>query len=195
MTRRVGLWALLVLGGCGGASPGGDAVVVSDSAGVVRVWIGEGAWDDVPVMTPGETPVVSIGAVDGPEAQQLYQVADAKPVGDRLAVLNRGSGEIRTKAPPPRMAVGTLPFFKQPPPLRHLPAAPWRGGKLFLPVVKTILIHAGQGHGNRLVVRFKPREHRRVRELQSADSRVDCRTRRDAGSRPRCSRSHSASRC
>ena len=82
-------------GGAQGASAGLQAVV-RDSAGVTIVENEAPAADSRLGWRIGAEPALSIGAVEGDPAYELFRVADATRLPDgRILVANTGSGELR----------------------------------------------------------------------------------------------------
>jgi hypothetical protein len=88
---------LVVASACAPDASGGPPLAtVRDSAGVVIVE--NPALEQVPSLpwTVGPEPALTIGALDGPEEYQLYQVRRAHRLDDgRILVANGGSSEIR----------------------------------------------------------------------------------------------------
>lgn len=100
------LTCLLAVAGCEAAATRAT-LTVRDSAGIRIV--------ENPLLPVGaecalaEAPDLDIGVVDGPPEQQLFRVADAATLSDgRVAVVNRGSSEVRVFRPDGRfdMALG-----------------------------------------------------------------------------------------
>jgi len=78
---------------------GGDAgppVTVRDSAGIEIANVAHPAWSDGEAWTVGAEPVLTIGAMEGDEAYQLYRVSHALrlPNGS-IVVANRGTQQLR----------------------------------------------------------------------------------------------------
>ena len=83
---------------CGTGSDAGPQLrsEVRDSAGVTIVENARPATGSRLGWQVGETPAVSIGALEGDEAYQLYAVEDAARLPDgRIGIANGGTGEIR----------------------------------------------------------------------------------------------------
>ena len=97
---RIRLAGVFVLAStaCGTGSDTGPQLrsEVRDSAGVTIVENARPAMGSRLGWRVGETPTVSIGALEGDEVYQLYAVEDAtRLAGGRIAVANGGTGEIR----------------------------------------------------------------------------------------------------
>lgn len=92
-----GLAFLPVLAACASDAPrGGGAVEVRDSAGVRIVQSRAPAWREGEGWRIGAEPLVRVGRVDGPEAEQLYRVLGAVRLSDgAIAVANSGTGQVR----------------------------------------------------------------------------------------------------
>lgn len=90
----------LAFGACGGDEPAPAEVVRTDSTGVEIVESRGPLWstEDAPTVSP--TPRVRIGAVDGLEEYQLFDVQFATVLGDeRIVVGNGGTSEVRYFTP------------------------------------------------------------------------------------------------
>ena len=95
-----GILALVLFGvGCEGAGENGDrglVAAVRDSAGVIIVENPAPAPETRLPWTFGAQPSLSIGAVDGGGADQLFRVTDATRLADnRIVIANSGSNELR----------------------------------------------------------------------------------------------------
>lgn len=99
-SRRRGLLlacvSLLTTAGCEGASPGADAVVVRDSAGVRIVESRAPAWEAGDAWRLSAEPVLQIGLAEGAEEYLLSRVTDLhrRPDGS-VALVNAGSRQVR----------------------------------------------------------------------------------------------------
>lgn len=95
-TLAVALWA-----GCTPESePAAARVVETDSAGIrivesnAPVWTAESAW------RLSDEPALTLGVIDGPPEDQLFDVVDAGRLSDgRIVIANRGSSEIKIYGP------------------------------------------------------------------------------------------------
>jgi hypothetical protein len=89
------LIAVTALSGCeSGGRAGGPAV--ADSAGVTLVVTREPAWNDSTAWRIDPTPVLELGAVDGPPEAQFDRIEGVLRLPDgRLVVADGGSAEIR----------------------------------------------------------------------------------------------------
>ena len=95
-TRLLALSIAMLATACGGLGEGNRDVVVRDSAGITIVENHAAAWTDEDAWTLADEPLLSIGALDGPEEYQLFRVRAAlrHPNGG-LLVSNGGTNEIR----------------------------------------------------------------------------------------------------
>ncbi len=81
---------------------------VRDSAGVEIVESWEPAWDEGQAWTLTEEPILSIGAIDGPEEYTFYRAGSALRLEDgRILVVNGGSQEVRFYSPEGRFLHAT----------------------------------------------------------------------------------------
>jgi hypothetical protein len=95
---RISMIAALLLTACGESAPAATAAepVVRASAGITIVENPDPDGVDLPVWRLSAEPIVEIGTIDGPDPYQFHQVVSAlRRAGDTIAVLDRGSAEIR----------------------------------------------------------------------------------------------------
>lgn len=94
---RAAVLSLLVLGGCDSGTRIAS-LTVRDSAGI-RI-VENPAPADGGECALSSAPDLDIGVVEGPPELQLFRVADAATLSDgRVAIVNRGSGEVRLFGP------------------------------------------------------------------------------------------------
>jgi hypothetical protein len=87
---------LVTLAACGAERADSSGAVIRDSAGIQIVENTAPTWAEGEGWQLSETPVLSIGELEGDPNYQLFQVYDARRLSDgRIVVANSGSNELR----------------------------------------------------------------------------------------------------
>lgn len=153
-TAAAALGGVLVCGACAG-EPVGERTDVEarDSAGVEI--IATHRPESAPVWTIGSTPRLTIGVVDGAEAQQLDRVRNPVRLPDgRIALADAGSGEVRIFDAEGRILVRSGGAGEGPGEFRSMEwLRPYRGDSLavFDGVLDRVTILASDGTFGRVV--------------------------------------------
>ncbi len=88
--------AACICAGCTSDDGAATRVVTRDSSGIEIVENAAASWTDDSAWQIGAEPVVDIGVLDGEPEYQLFQVRDARRLGDgRIVIANGGTGELR----------------------------------------------------------------------------------------------------